>query len=614
MRMVHIHCAEIVFRQLNVKDRKRDLWLMYIENINSPRDLKKLNYEQCNILAKEIREAIIRTTSKKGGHLASNLGCVELTLALHYVFSFPEDKLVFDTSHQCYAHKILTGRKSAFTEERLYLDYTGYTNPKESEYDLFELGHTSTSISMSCGLAKARDLANGRENVIALIGDGALGGGQALEGLNFVGGELKSNFIIVLNDNDASIAENHGGIYTNLKILRETKGKAQSNIFKSFGLDYVFIEDGHNIEELIKVFSDVKDSSKPIVVHVCTTKGKGYESAELQKENSHWVKKFDIKEGIKQVPVTTERYDYIIRDCLIKKMKRDSMVMAVVAAVPNALAFDRRTRVELGKQYVDVGIMEEHAISMMAGIVKNGGKPVFSTRSTFIQRAYDQISHELGINKLAATIILVNASIYAPTDKTHMGLFDIPMISNIPNIVFLAPTNKQEYLAMFEWSIDQNEYPVIIRAPRNGVFNAKYEVTSNYENINTYQWNIHGEQIAVIAAGDFYQLGETLVEKIAKDLNISASLINPRFISGIDKGMLDEISKKHSVIITLEDGIIEGGFGQRIASFYGNYNVKVMNYGFKKEFFDSYDTNSVLKENGIDADMILSDIRKIKDW
>lgn len=581
---------------------------MYIENILSPNDLKKLNYEQCNVLSKEIREAIIATVSRLGGHLSSNLGVVELTLALHYVFDFSKDKIIFDTSHQSYVHKILTGRKNAFLEDKLYSDYSGYTNPEESEYDLFEFGHTSTSVSMACGLAKARDLAAGRENVIAFIGDGALGGGQALEGMNFAGSELNSNLIIVLNDNDSSIAENHGGIYTCLEMLRNTKGKSDLNIFKSFGLDYVFVEDGHNIEKLVEVFSNVKDVNKPIVVHVCTTKGKGYESAELQKEESHWVKGFDIEKGINQPSALKERYDYIIRDCLIKKMKEDPMVMAVVAAVPNALAFDKKTRGELGKQYIDVGIMEEHAISMMAGIVKNSGKPVFSTRSTFIQRAYDQISHELGLNQVAATIVLVNASIYAPTDKTHIGLFDIPMISNIPNVVFLAPTNKQEYLAMFEWSIDQNEYPVVIRAPRNGIYNAKREVKKDYSNINTFEWSIHGEQIAVIAVGDFYQLGEELVESIALILNVRASLINPRFISGIDKKMLDEIAKTHSIIITLEDGILEGGFGQKVASFYGIYDVKVLNYGFKKAFFASYDKDSILKENRIDVPMIIADI------
>lgn len=581
---------------------------MYIENINSPKDLRKLTYEQCNILSKEIRDVILKTVSNLGGHLASNLGIVELTIALHYVFDLSKDKIVFDTSHQSYVHKILTGRKDAFLEDKLYVDYSGYTNPQESEFDLFELGHTSTSISMACGLALSRDLSGGRENIIALIGDGSLGGGQALEGLNYAGSELDSNLIIVLNDNDSSIAENHGGIYKNLEVLRNSDGKSEDNMFKSIGLDYVFVKDGHDIKKLVETFLHVKNHDRPIVVHVCTIKGKGYKSAELQRENSHWVKKFDIKEGIKQLPINPERYDYIIREYLIKKMKKDSMVVAVVAAVPNALAFDKETREKLGKQYIDVGIMEEHAISMMAGIVKNGGKPVFSTRSTFIQRTYDQISHELGLNKMSATIILVNASIYAPTDKTHMGLFDIPMISNIPNVVFLAPTNKQEYLAMFDWSIEQNEYPVVIRAPRNGVFNAKYEVKKDYSLINTFEWNIHGEHIAIIAVGDFYQMGENLIEAIKLKLNIKASLINPRFISGIDENMLNKIARTHDIIITLEDGILEGGFGQKVASFYGIHDVKVLNYGFKKEFFDSYDIDTILRANRIDSSMIIDDI------
>lgn len=584
---------------------------MYIEKINNPDDLKKLNMEECNVLADEIRAALITKASEFGGHLASNLGIVDATIAMHYVFDSPRDKIIFDVSHQCYTHKMLTGRKEAFLNPDKYKAANGYTNPEESEHDYFRVGHTATSISLACGLAKARDLNGGKENVIAVIGDGALSGGEAFEGLDYGGSDIDGNLIIIFNDNQMSIAENHGGIYRNLEKLRESDGKAENNIFKAFGYDYRFVKDGHNIEALVKTFGEVKNIGHPVVVHICTVKGKGYKYAEENKESTHWVRPFNTETGEEKNQFTGERYDRIIRDHLVEKMKEDSTVVTMIAAVPDALSFTEDKRKMGGKQFVDVGIAEEHAISMAAGIAKNGGKPVVATMSTFYQRTYDQISQELCINKAPATLIVVNASVYAANDVTHIGIFDIPMMSNIPNLVYLAPTNKQEYLAMLDWSIDQTEYPVAVRAPRNGVFYAKDEVDTDYSRINKYKKVIDGEKIAIIALGDFFQMGEELSAELEKKYGVSPTLINPRYITGMDGELLDGLKENHELVITLEDGVLDGGFGQKIASFYGSSDVKVMNYGLKKEFLDRYNVNEILERNHLRVDLIVEDVESV---
>ncbi len=584
---------------------------MFIEKINCPEDLKELSIEQCVQLAGEIRSAIIKKTSLVGGHLASNLGTVELTIALHYVFDSPKDKIIFDVSHQCYSHKILTGRKDAYLDEEKYNFVTGYTTPSESEHDYFRVGHTATSVSLACGLAKARDLKGDKENVIAVIGDGSLSGGEAFEGLNFGGAELKSNLIIVFNDNQMSIAENHGGVYKSFAELRATKGKAENNFFKTLGYDYYFVKDGHDIASIVDALNAVKGINHPVVVHVCTVKGKGYEYAQTHKERTHYVRPFEVSTGMEKSSFNGERYDRIIRDHLLKKMKEDKKIVTMIAAVPDSLNFTKEYREQAGEQFIDVGIAEEHAISMTAGLAKNGCKPVFATLATFYQRTYDQISQELCINKAPATLIVANASVYATNDVTHIGIFDIPMMANIPNLIYLAPTNKQEYLAMLDWSIEQQEHPVAIRAPRNGVFYAKGEVDADYGNLNKYKTEIVGEKIAVLALGDFYQLGEEVVEKIAGDLEIKATLINPRYITGIDEELLSGLMKDHQIVITLEDGILDGGWGQKIAGFYGTTVMKVLNYGLKKEFLDRYNVDKVMTKNRLKSNLIVSDIKEL---
>lgn len=583
---------------------------MFLEQINGPDDLKKINIKNLDELAEEIRNALIIKMSSCGGHLSSNLGVVEATIALHYVFNSPKDKFVFDVSHQCYTHKILTGRKEGFICPEKYREFNGYTNPLESEHDLFRVGHTATSISLACGLAKARDLNGGKENVIAFIGDGSLSGGEAFEGLDYAGSDLNSNFIIVFNDNQMSIAEDHGGIYKNLYELRKSHGKSENNLFKAFGYEYVFVEDGNDIQQLIEAFKSVKDIDRPVVVHICTTKGKGYKYSEEHKESTHWVRPFEISSGQEKNSFNGERYDRIVRDYLIEKMKNDSKVVTMIAAVPDSLSFSEEYRRKAGKQFIDVGICEEHAISMAAGLAKNGCKPVFVTMSTFYQRTYDQISQELCINKSPVTMIVVNASVYAANDVTHIGIFDIPMMSNIPELVYLAPTNKQEYLVMIDWSLNQNLYPVAIRAPRNGVFESEYAVKSNYDDLNKYKVTQEGSYIAVLALGDFYQLGEKLCTEIADKYNLP-TLINPIYITGVDTDLLNNLKKNHRLIITLEDGILDGGFGEKIARFYGADDVKVLNYGLKKEFLDRYNVNEVMEKNRLRVDLILEDIERI---
>lgn len=582
---------------------------MYIERINSPEDIKKLSVEELNILASEIRNGLMNRLSKKGGHFGPNFGFVEATIALHYVFDSPKDKFVFDVSHQSYTHKMLTGRQKSYFCDEHFEDISGYTNPEESEHDFFNVGHTSTSVSLACGLAKGRDLKGDNENIIAVIGDGSLSGGEALEGIDFAS-ELESNFIIVVNDNDMSIAENHGGLYKNLKALRESNGKCECNLFKAMGLDYIYIANGNDIAELIGTFEQVKNIDHPIVVHINTMKGKGYAPAETEKENWHWCMPFDPETGISRFSASGENYDTMTCDYLLDKMEKDKKVVTVVAAVPVCIGFTEDKRREAGRQFIDVGIAEEHAVAMVSGIARNGGKPVFATHSSFFQRTYDQISQDLCVNKNPATLLVNTASVYGMNDVTHLGIFDIPMMSNIPELVYLAPTNCEEYFAMLDWSIEQDKYPVAIRIPCNGVIHSDFAADADYSNINKYKVTQQGEKIAIIALGDFYQIGEELASMIIEKTGTAPTLINPRYITGIDGELLEKLKMTHTKIVTLEDGILSGGFGEKIARFYGTSDIKVYNYGLKKEFLDRYSVEEVLRENHLTPEQIFDDISK----
>jgi len=580
---------------------------MYIEKIDSPADIKTLDTEQLSVLASEIREGLMNRLSKRGGHFGPNFGFVEATIALHYVFDSPKDKFVFDVSHQCYTHKMLTGRSEAFFSDEHFGDISGYTNPEESEHDFFNVGHTSTSVSLACGLAKARDVKGEDGNVIAIIGDGSLSGGEALEGLDYAA-ELGSNFIIVVNDNDMSIAENHGGLYRNLRALRESGGKCECNLFRSFGLDYIYVPDGNDISSLIEAFRSVRDTDHPTVVHIRTVKGKGYEAAETHREDWHWHMPFDPATGESPSSGDAEDYSSLTCDFLMKKMKADKSVVTIAAAVPTNIGFTEEKRKEAGAQFIDVGIAEEHAVAMASGIARNGGKPVFATHSSFFQRTYDQISQDLCINRNPATLLVNTASVYGMHDITHLGIFDIPMMSNIPELVYLAPTTCEEYFAMLDWSIEQDRYPVAVRIPCNGVVHTDKPVDTDYSDINKYIITQQGSGTAVIALGDFYQIGEELAALITEKTGTAPTLVNPRYITGIDAGLLEQLKEEHTAVITLEDGILDGGFGEKIARFYGSSGMKVWNYGLKKEFIDRYAVPDILRENHLTPGQIYADV------
>ena len=580
---------------------------MYIEKINQPTDVKNLNSEQLHILADEMRQALLQKLSKHGGHFGPNLGMVEAAIALHYVFNSPTDKIVYDVSHQSYPHKMLTGRKDAFLYEDKYDDVSGYSNPDESDHDFFTIGHTSTSVSLACGLAKGRDLKGDSENIIAVIGDGSLSGGEALEGLDFAS-ELNSNLIIVVNDNDMSIAENHGGLYKNLKQLRDTDGKSECNLFKSMGLDYVFVKDGNDIDSLITAFEQVKDSTYPVVVHICTQKGKGYKIAEENKENWHYCGPFNLETGKSDMSQDGgEDYSSMTADILLKKMKEDKTVVGITSATPTVFGFTEDKRKEAGSQFVDVGIAEETAVALASGIAKNGGKPVYGVYSTFIQRTYDQLSQDLCINNSPATILVYWASVYGMNDVTHLGIYDIPMMSNIPNLVYLAPTTKEEYLAMLDWSIEQNDHPVAIRVPISVVSDGK-KVTKDFSKLNEYEVTQNGSKIAIVALGSFYSVGAKTAEIIENKTGVKPTLINPIYITGTDDKLLEQLKENHDIVITIEDGVLDGGFGEKIARFYGNSDVKVLNYGLKKEFLDRYNPEEIVKANRLTPEQIAEDV------
>lgn len=580
---------------------------MYLEKINGPEDVKKLTDDEMIKLAAEMRSALLKRASIHGGHFGPNFGMVEATIALHYVFDSPKDKIVYDVSHQTYPHKMLTGRKDAYLYEDKYNDVSGYSNPHESEHDFFTIGHTSTSISLASGLAKARNLKGEDGNVIAVIGDGSLSGGEALEGLDYAA-ELDGNFIIVVNDNDMSIAENHGGMYKNLKKLRDTNGKAECNLFKAMGLDYVYVNEGNNVRALIDAFTKVKDSKKPVVVHINTLKGKGYKPAEEHKEEWHYNGPFDIETGKPLGEMEGEDYSGVTADYLLKKMKQDKSVVAITSATPTVLGFTKDKRDEAGKQFMDVGIAEETAAAIASGIAVNGGRPVWGVYSTFMQRAYDQISQDICINNSPATIVTFSGSVYGMNDVTHLGLYDIPMLSNIPNLVYLAPTTKEEYLAMLDWSIEQTEHPVAIKLPGGEMVSDGKQITKDFSALNKYEMTQQGKKVAFIGLGTFYSLAVEAAAELEKKTGVKPTVINPYYITGTDEQMLEELKKEHDVVVTIEDGILDGGFGEKIARFYGDSVVKVLNFGLKKEFPDRYNVDEILKKNHLTKELILTDI------
>lgn len=579
---------------------------MLLEKIQSPKDVKVLSMPQLHELAQEIRDGILNRDSNIGGHVGPNLGIVETTIAMHYVFNCPEDKFVFDVSHQSYPHKMLTGRAFGYYDNNRFQEISGYSSPAESpEYDQFELGHTSTSISLASGLQKARDIKGTKENIVVLIGDGSLSGGEALEGLDEVG-ELGTGIIIIVNDNEMSIAKNHGGLYKNLALLRETNGKAECNLFRAMGLDYKYVADGNDVETLIKTFQEVKDIDHPIVVHIHTEKGKGYAPAEQNKEPWHWSMPFDIETGKPKVEGGGEDYGNMTAEYLLEEMKKDKHLVAVTSGTPTVAGFFKNRREEAGAQHVDVGIAEEQAVAMISGMAKGGIRPVYNVYSTFIQRTYDQIAQDLCINGNPAVINVFCASLYGMNDITHIGFYDIPMLSNIPNLVYLAPTCWEEYKAMMAWGIQQTAHPVAIRVPGGAVTHSDEQFDEDYSELNRFKMTHKGSKVAIVALGAFYGLGKQVAALLKEQKGIDATLINPRYITGLDEEMLESLKADHEKVITLEDGALEGGFGEKIARFYGDSDMKTLCFGIKKGLYDRYDYQQLAKDNELTPEQIVA--------
>ena len=595
---------------------------MYIEKIQSPVDLKGLDLKALQVVADETRRAVLNRVSKHGGHVGPNLGFVEATVALHYVFNAPKDKLVFDVSHQSYPHKVLTGRASGFLGDVDDMNaISGYSSPAECpEYDNFEVGHTSTSISLATGLQKARDVKGTDENIIAIIGDGSLSGGEAFEGLSEAS-ELGTGIIIVVNDNEMSIAENHGGIYKNLRALRESGGTCEHNWFKAWGFEYKYLEEGNNIEKLIEVLRSVKDTDKPTVVHIHTEKGHGYAPAVKNKEAWHWGLPFNLEDGSRPVRnadgtmpevVACEDYAELFSDWMLREMKHDKTLIAVTAGTPTAAGFTPDKRKEAGKQHIDMGIAEEQAVAMISGMAKGGLHPVWTVYSTFIQRTYDQIAQDLCINANPAVINVVGGGVNSMNDITHICLFDIPMLCSIPGLIYLAPTTCEEYFAMMRWAIQQDQKPIAIRTPSNGVVHTAEPVDAEYGYAPKYKVMHRGSKVAIIAAGSFYQKGENVVRLLA-DKGVDATLINPRYLNAVDVEVLNALKDDHQLVVTLEDGCKDGGFGERIASYYGTSQMKVLVGGIKKGLYDRYDVHELLVNNRLLDEQIVEDVSGIVD-
>lgn len=581
---------------------------MYIEKIKSPADLKGLDIEALNIVADETRRAVLNRVSKHGGHVGPNLGFVEATVALHYVFDAPVDKFVFDVSHQCYPHKVLTGRAAGFLGDVDDMNaISGYSSPSECpEYDNFEVGHTSTSVSLATGLQKARDVKGTHENIIAVIGDGSLSGGEAFEGLDEAS-ELGTGIIIVVNDNEMSIAENHGGIYRNLQLLRQTGGKAELNLFKAMGFEYKYVEQGNDIAALIEVFKEVRDTPRPVVVHLHTEKGHGWQPAVDNKEKWHWNSPFDIETGAPKSEGGGESAAQILGGWLREEMRRDPKLVCISAAVPASIGFGPEERRQAGAQYVDVGIAEEAAVAMASGMARRGAHPVFSTYATFLQRTYDQMAQDLCVNGNPAVINVLGASVYGMNDFTHICFFDIPMLSHIPNLVYLAPTTVEEMIAMEKWAIGQDKYSVALRVPEGEVSHSTEEYDTDYSELNRYKVVRRGKGVALIGLGNFLAKAERVADML-KESGLDATVINPRYISGVDEELLESLKADHSLVVTLEDGCVDGGFGERISRFYGSSDMKTMNFGVAKALYDRYDVRQLLLDNRLTDGQIVEDI------
>ena len=576
-----------------------------LNKISSPKDLKKIKISKLPNLCTEIRQALIQKMSTQGGHLAPNLGVVELTTALHYVFNAPTDQIVFDVSHQTYVHKMLTGRALAFTDPKHYHDVNGFSNPAESPYDLFTLGHTSTALSLACGLAKARDLQRQKHHVVTIIGDGSLSGGQAYEALNNIA-EQGGNMVVIINDNAMSIAENHGGYYQNLEKLRATNGQAPDNLFRALGLNYLYEPNGNDVQALIKTLEQVKDCTTPTVVHVHTTKGSGYSPAENDPEQFHYTAPFDLTTGTQKTSDHTPNYLEITYAFIRQQMQTDPSVVAITSATPKAIGFDAERRQQVGSQFVDVGIAEEHAVAFTAGIAKGGARPIYGVQGSFLQRSFDQLHQDLALDNNPATLLVFGDHIHGMCGSTHNGFYDIVQLGNIPNLLYLAPISKQSYLQMLDWSVNQNKQSVAIRVPDQVVDDPlplKPKFTTQARIIN------QGEKVAIVAVGSTFPLAQKVVNTLQTH-QINATLIDPVCVSDLDEKLLNTLTKNHTLVITLEEGALNGGFGQKIAAYFGDCDIKVKNFGFTKGLTHDFEPEAFLKLNGLTVKNITDYILK----
>lgn len=573
----------------------------YLERIESPADVRRLSLSELQELCDEIRSALIRTVEVTGGHLGPNLGFVEASVALHYVFDTPADKIVFDVSHQCYTHKMLTGRKRAYLDPEHYDEFTGFTNPDESPYDLFRAGHTSQAVSLACGLAKARDLLGERHRVVAVLGDGSLSGGEAFEGLDnasTVGG----NLIVLFNDNEMSIAPNSGGVYQNLAELRRTRGASENNFFRTLGLDYRYVEEGNDVGALVAALKEVRDCSHPVVVHIHTRKGKGHAWAEAHPEEAHSIARAGV------AAPGGDTYQSITRAYLRQKMARDPRVIVVNAGAPSGVGLTPEFRAQCGAQFFDTGITEQHAVAFSAGLARGGAKPVFMVMATFAQRAFDQFVQELGLNRCPATVLVFGAGFY-DIDATHAGTLDIVMTANMPGITCLAPATREEYLEMLDWSLDQQSRPVVIRVPERmlsgeaGVFDPDHPG----------RWHVerHGSHIAFLSLGSTVDLARRAARLLEQRDCVSPTIIEALNYSSFDEELLDGLLENHSIVVTLEAGILCGGFGEKVARYFGKTPMRVVCYGGKKEFLDRVPTEEFFTIYHFTPEDIASDIEAL---
>ena len=570
-----------------------------LNKISGPQDLKKLSIAQMQQLAQEIRTLILEKDAAEGGHLGPDLGIVEATIAYHYVFDAPKDKIVWDVSHQTYPHKMLTGRALAWLDPDHYEDVTPYSNPDESPYDYYAVGHTSTSIGLATGMAKARDLMGNHENIMALIGDGSMTGGLAYEGLNNAAIE-KHNLVVVVNDNQMSIDENVGGLVTALKKLRDSNGETKENPFTAMGFDYRYVTDGNDIKSMIEAFKAVKDVDHPILLHINTLKGKGYKPAIDEEEAHHWVMPFDLKTDKPLAPASeAPTANSVALDVVSEEIEKGTNLMAINAAIPGVFGLDK-IKNKYPDHYTDVGIAEQESVAFAAGAAKEGAVPVLFENSTFLQRAFDQLSHDVAANDLPVVMMVAGGGI-SGTSKTHLGIFDQVMISNLPNWIYLAPTNLAEEKAMMTWAIKQRKHPVAIKMPTKAV-PENGDAQEDYSKI-TYQIK-PGKDVAILALGDMYAI---FGEKVAQELN--ATLVNPVSANILDKDALDKLAKENKVIVTIEDNTLDGGFGEKVASYLGDKDVKVLNYGQKRVYTDQTPLKDILKDNRMTVEQIVEDIK-----